>query len=475
MKISKIYIKGFQQFKDVEIDLTYPKGHEKEGQPLDKICFIGRNGTGKSTLLREITNFIRTRDISKGNNFLGVNSSPPSNLLYKLKIQDSEYYGYSQKHFGGAYSNTLLNADIEKDITAFKYLLHFHHNPPNPNSDKKDLLLSFQEYNNRIKEFIASKYELEFKSNSNDLLIYCPPEGTQNKYKGISDVPDTTLDKALPLLKNFPFYHEVSTDTINNFWNILIYQIKKRENDFRIFESKPENQNRTVKEVKEEFDLIHPKILIKVSELWNKILEKAGLEFDVERASNPIQLTDNLKAYIRLISSKQRINYHQLSTGIRNFIFRLGHIYSLYFNKNIERGYLLIDEPENSLYPDFLYDLIDTYLGLTQNTQFFVSTHSPIIAAQFEPYERIILDFDDEGYITTRKGVIPVGDDPNDILSKDFHVRNLMGKEGVKKWERYIELKILIQKEKDMETKSKLADEFINIGNTYNFDLNALS
>ena len=127
------------------------------------------------------------------------------------------------------------------------------------------------------------------------------------------------------------------------------------------------------------------------------------------------------------------------------------------------------------MYPDFLYDLIETYTELTQNTQFFVSTHSPIIAAQFEPFERFILDFDDNAKIVVRKGTIPVGDDPNDILSKDFYVRNLMGKEGVKKWERYIELKSLIQKEKDIETKSQLADEFIEIGNAYNFDLNAIS
>ena len=35
MKISKIEIKDFHQFKDFNIDLTYPKGHLKEGQSLD--------------------------------------------------------------------------------------------------------------------------------------------------------------------------------------------------------------------------------------------------------------------------------------------------------------------------------------------------------------------------------------------------------------------------------------------------------
>lgn len=50
MKIDQIKIKGFNQFDDFELDLTYPKGHHKEGQPLDKICFIRQSGTGKTTL-----------------------------------------------------------------------------------------------------------------------------------------------------------------------------------------------------------------------------------------------------------------------------------------------------------------------------------------------------------------------------------------------------------------------------------------
>jgi uncharacterized protein YhaN len=54
MKICKIRIKDYQQFKDIELDFTHPK----TGEPLDKICFIGSNGTGKSTLLNFILIFL---------------------------------------------------------------------------------------------------------------------------------------------------------------------------------------------------------------------------------------------------------------------------------------------------------------------------------------------------------------------------------------------------------------------------------
>ena len=54
MKIEQLEIKNYMQFKDLKLDLTYPKGHKKEGEPLDKICIIGQSGTGKTNLLEII-------------------------------------------------------------------------------------------------------------------------------------------------------------------------------------------------------------------------------------------------------------------------------------------------------------------------------------------------------------------------------------------------------------------------------------
>ena len=51
MKVSYLDIRNYKQFSDLELDLTYPKGHEKAGEPLDKICIIGQSGTGKTNLL----------------------------------------------------------------------------------------------------------------------------------------------------------------------------------------------------------------------------------------------------------------------------------------------------------------------------------------------------------------------------------------------------------------------------------------
>ncbi len=54
MKITRVHLKDFHHFKDVNIDLTYPLGHPKAGEPLDKVCIIGQSSTGKTTLLKVI-------------------------------------------------------------------------------------------------------------------------------------------------------------------------------------------------------------------------------------------------------------------------------------------------------------------------------------------------------------------------------------------------------------------------------------
>ena len=93
MKISKIKISKFHQFEDFELDLTYPKGHEKAGKPLDKVCFIGQSGTGKTTLLEMILDAHRKsyqRDVDKLLPFEASKSSAISTFLQKGNTNEIE-------------------------------------------------------------------------------------------------------------------------------------------------------------------------------------------------------------------------------------------------------------------------------------------------------------------------------------------------------------------------------------------------
>jgi hypothetical protein len=100
----------------------------------------------------------------------------------------------------------------------------------------------------------------------------------------------------------------------------------------------------------------------------------------------------------------------------------------------------------------------------------FFATHSPIVAAQFKPEERFILEFDPDLGIKVRRGVTPEGDDPNDVLLKDFAVRTLYGAKGVESWKRFRELDLSIQTETDPQKRKAMLKEYLELGRTYNFD-----
>lgn len=441
MKIAKIILKGFQQFENFHLDLTHPE----TGQPAEKVCFIGPNGTGKSTLLQILSNsLVRFRDNTipkqlEGRPFFAAKIFTDPEAFFACIIppgSDAVFY----------------RADVEQtdEWQQFVCAPDRHTTPPN-----------------FCVQYHLSDQPMPPLTGAKDLLIHVPADRPLLLQK---DLPNTNLDNALKLFQHFPVFHSVSIADAARFWNMLIYQAKKRESDYQEYLKSPENRKKLVEEVEAEFERNYPEILPEIAALWNRILAKAGLEFDTENARIPVQLSENLQAYVKLRASGQQIPYDKLSSGIRNYIFRLGHIRSLYFQRRIERGFLLVDEPENSLYPDLVYGLIDEYLSIIENTQFFVATHSPIIAAQFEPHERVHLDFDDRGFVTATHGVTPIGDDPNDLLIKDFHVRSVYGREGLQKWARFTELRRLINQTSDTTERQRLIDEYLEIGHAYNFD-----
>ena len=474
MKITEIYIKNYLQFRDFHLNLTYPD----TGEPLDKVCFIGANGTGKSTLIRIISNFLSNIENiinSPGNIRKWISDSPKKLLIYFRIKADSEYIYvlFTEKQTFCFSDQELDKKDLEKI-----HDLNFDLKEIENSGLKKFRYISSFQFDSRR----TLLQQILLEPDSQDIVSYAQSDrvsllqakNPKNKNNNIN-LPQIDLNQALKLFNSFPIYHDVSCSNVDDFWQVLIYQIKNREGDYLKFLKAPENKNLRLGEVEEKFNQENPEILEKLAEQWNLILDRTGLEFDVENVKVPVQLTENLEAYIRIKNSKKNIPYNNLSTGIRNFIFQLGHIYALYFNRDIKRGFLLIDEPESSLFPDLLYDLIDRYLAIIQNTQFFVATHSPIIAAQFEPAERFILEFDDDGYVNARLGVSPEGDDPNDLLVNDFVVRSLYGKKGIEQWERYLYLRRKIVETEDKEEKKELLREYSKIGNAYNFLPNEIS
>ncbi len=444
MKIAKIILKGFQQFENFYLDLEHPE----TGKPAEKICFIGPNGTGKTTLLQFIPEVLSLLPSNGRSGSKSVGHNPF--FAVKIHAASGDFFAVCQNFFLEQF--VYYQAEVEETEEWQRFVTD-----PNQRRTPQDFCLKYHLHDRNIPKL----------NGAGELIIHVPAD---QPLKLSKDPPRTNVSNSLVLFQKIPVFHSVSISTAVEFWNLLIYQIKKRESNYQEYLKKPENKKKTVEQVEAEFEENHPEILPEIGKIWNRILEKAGLEFDLEKVQIPVQLTDNLRAYIKLKKSNQQLAYNQLSSGIRNYIFKLGHIRSLYFQRHIERGFLLVDEPENSLYPDMLYGLISEYLSIIENTQLFVATHSPIIAAQFQPHERIHLEFDEQGTVTASHGVTPIGDDPNDLLIKDFHVRSVYGKEGLRQWERFLYLQRLISETNDLSLREQLLDEYLEIGGAYNFE-----
>lgn len=107
MKITQLRLDNFQQFNPLTLNFTYPEGHEKAGQPLDKICFIGQSGTGKTTLLNLIQKHINKLDFFYRNN---------KNLDISRRELILNDWNYHQKgvNFSSIFKNILLHEnDLE--------------------------------------------------------------------------------------------------------------------------------------------------------------------------------------------------------------------------------------------------------------------------------------------------------------------------------------------------------------------------
>jgi len=437
LRIRTLKLKGIRQFRDVTFDFTDPQ----TGKPLDRICLIGGNGTGKSTILRLLAS----------DRLLGVPSTMPR---WAARL--------------GASAS--MSVDFENNDTRAclfgnpKQLQWGSRKNPQAGSGEVELEQPLPLGNTaEQKQWIAKLRDL--------ITVYCPPDSelAPNSSK-IDDVPSANLNDALTFLKNPPAKFLVGQDKVTEFWKLLIALIKDREARLLEYNRLPGNQQRTIGEVEKEFLDKNPDILKELAGFWEPILTKAGLKFDYEKAAQPVQLTDNLKAYIFLATENAILPYAELSTGIRSFLFRLGHLYTIFRYHRDKGGIVLIDEPENSLYPDFLFDLLAHYQQAAPGSQMFFATHSPIVAAQFKPEERFILEFDPDRGVVVRRGVTPEGDDPNDVLLKDFAVRTLYGEKGLASWNRFRELSRLIESESDSGTRKAFLKEYLELGRTYNFD-----
>jgi len=425
MKLKKLNINSYLHLKDLEFDFTYPDNHEKAGQPLEKICFIGQSATGKTNLLKFIAN----------------------NLVYllQIKIADRKYIWDfeidEEKINGGEIELLLEDINIKLNDKILSYgNINYDFNEEggglisdliyNPQKNNKVLYFTSNYITDEnIKYFNAKPLEIVFNRN-------------RSKYSNIDNFSfdeNSSDTYILKLLESFLDYRQK-------------YDTKVRELLQKGYISDIDKFNKEFKK----WQVENPSPIDDFSEKFDLLLNKLNLEIDRINVDYPIPFKNK--------KTEEIIPINGLSTGTKGLLLYMLPLYQIDTSKSI----ILIDEPERSLYPDMQMELMDFFRKLSPKSQFIIATHSPFIAASFEPEERFILYFDENGDVKVRRGSSPIGDDPNDILANDFGI-NYINKYGQKAFEEYKNLKQKIYFEKNEKKKEEISKKLEELGEKYNF------
>jgi hypothetical protein len=431
MKISKLHIDSFRHLENLDFDFTYPEDfhiEEKRGKPLDKICFIGQSATGKTGLLE----LIKERHTSLNNCIVSANYS----FSYKVEIP-----------------NNLGSVSFEVNDD----LIEITDEKLNFNEQTFDYVRT-GDFSNLLEDQ-SKKYIFYFKSNlisdKNIELFEKNPIDIFEKYPKL----DNRYSIGNIFSKEEPIVFDDDIDT--DLWLVFFKEILEYRKKFnqKMSELIHKGLLANPKKLSSEFDKWqkeNPNKVQNFAEKFNPILEKLNIEVDIVNTEYTIPIINK--------RTEEIIPIQQTSTGTKGLLLSFLPLYKLDTVDSI----ILLDEPERSLFPDMQMELMDYYKNLAPEAQFIVATHSPFIAASFEPDERFILYFDNEGKVAVRRGSSPIGDDPNDVLYKDFGI-DYINKYGKKAYNEYLEKRRQMLFEENEEVKQKLQDEIESIGDKYNF------
>jgi predicted ATPase len=448
MKITRLEIKDYQQFKDFTLDLTYPADHPnptKAGKPLDKVCFIGQSGTGKTSLLAL---------------FAFVINKKKSAIIHT--------------YFQNTYFNKKDNLKVVAEVTGFskreKTEIFIVNNGEIQYSGNKEMNDWFD-----VIDFVADTFDSIIEDNfrkvkalflETDLqkhinLLVESGVGNELIRKSETELRQERLDYYLKGQHKMSNIIMSSIDFQYDFFKRLLLKIPheyeiKYSDYMRELPKKVKNPEKLVKELAIWLQE-NPNPRIEIAKKVNEIIKHFNLKVDEEWVGSEIKINT---------LQNEEIHLSKLSTGTKQILITSIVLYLL----NLKDKIILFDEPENSLYPDIQQVIVKHYTDLAPESQFFFATHSPLIAAQFEPCERFILSFDEEtGKVQARNGTVPEGDDPNDMLTKDFLLPTLLGKKGEQAYHRFIELKTLIHNADTKAEKHALTHEYLQIQKAYNF------
>ena len=342
---------------------------------MDKVCFIGQSGTGKTSLLNLL--FAANRP-----QYIAANINTPrvvNNVLVKTASSEIPEHDFTL-----FFTEKLVEGvkKPEKIITSKSKI---------SKKNLEDDLESKPYAELSSLDSIRKKVDGDKLENiRNKKILFFPAELNYNPKKESSN-----------LFKADKKTYDFSQDNIFDVWNILLEDITKhQEEELKIRQQiSIVAETGNIKAIQEEVKKLEEwktKNFNPVKDVADNCIDKLISHFSLQvKQDLDIQEKDDI-GFIKI----EDFNGNEVpnafwSTGTKQVILSALPLYLLKPDNSI----IFFDEPERSLYPDLQRIVIDYYQGLTTYSQFFYATHSPIIASSFEPWEIVELKFNDKGHV----------------------------------------------------------------------------
>jgi energy-coupling factor transporter ATP-binding protein EcfA2 len=398
-RLTRLVLSRYRQFRFCPIDFA----PEESGNGIRDLCLIGPNGSGKSTLLAELYQALNPATLP-----LKETSAESDDALHLAKYTRGGTEFYVARIPGEAPEHTLYFRNEIETSTEWETL---NEDPP-----------SFRQFRDRFADFLIEE-----------------PENFRAPTSPVWFSPERNLLDGEPL---------------ESFASFVGKKENQREADFHHYLMLPENREKTVSAIEREFSQLTPDVLIEVEEIWNRILQPTFNRVALGNEEGPVVTRDG-----------NALPFSALSPALQRLLLQIGHLLAHPGSEAHLPGPLFLDSPEEGLHPSTILDMIPLYRALVpgRHRSILTATHSPLIAAQFPPAQRLRLELDENGNTTVKPGVSAEGADPNQILKSDFQLSRLQPGPGPLPATRYSKLKRAIQSTDDQDELADLIDEVMTI------------
>lgn len=466
MKVTKIKLNDYLHFKKgLEIDLTYPEEHEKAGQPLEKVCFLGQSGTGKTTLLEVIKFFICEN--KHGESYcIDLNKIATDAIEICCRLGSKKYIKSSVENNNFKVTDlTREPAEVVRNVGEYEKELETFLKECRP------LLLNFPF--SVVLPSHLEKYTTEIQQK--EVIMSAPVDEINDK--------GTNIKKSV---------WDFSSNEISQIWNIVFARIaehieKSQIKKIELFNGLMDNTANAAA-LKEEYQKWERDSSNRnpLESLADKCLNPILDNFQLFVETNLSEYETNSQRSAKHIRIKSKVNgeeikYNFLSTGTKQIMLTAIPLYYIEPKNSI----ILFDQPETSLYPNVQSLLPEVYISAAQtNNQFFFATHSPVIASAFDPWEIVELQFDHEDgtvyrkeYYRGERKVVNFFINPKlltwtDNYTKLFDVKDRGGKDRIRKLTQLSEIEQEIKAESDSEKKAVLIEKYKKNAELLNWELN---